>query len=97
VEGECGTFRIATGTPAMSAAGDLFDRFHRAQADTKGWPMPGGRPREHLRRQPVPDRGVDLFFGWRLVGVGYVDVLPQGLSAIYFVYDPEERHRSLVR
>jgi arginine-tRNA-protein transferase len=46
----------------------------------------------------------------KLVGVGYVDCLPhlpeelarqanpprvQGLSAIYFFYDPEERHRSL--
>jgi arginine-tRNA-protein transferase len=27
--------------------------------------------------------------------VGYVDDLPGGLSAIYFFYDPEERHRSL--
>jgi arginine-tRNA-protein transferase len=27
--------------------------------------------------------------------VGYVDELPSSLSAIYFYYDPEERHRSL--
>jgi arginine-tRNA-protein transferase len=30
-----------------------------------------------------------------LIGVGYVDALPGGLSAIYFYYDPGERHRSL--
>jgi arginine-tRNA-protein transferase len=27
--------------------------------------------------------------------VGYVDVVPEGLSAIYFFYDPDERERSL--
>jgi arginine-tRNA-protein transferase len=31
----------------------------------------------------------------RLVAVGYVDVLSDGLSAIYFFYDPDERRRSL--
>ena len=31
----------------------------------------------------------------RLVGVGYVDDLPQGLSAIYCFYDPDERRRGL--
>ena len=30
-----------------------------------------------------------------MVGVGYVDVLPEGMSAIYFYYDPVERDRSL--
>lgn len=29
------------------------------------------------------------------MGVGYVDRLPVGLSAIYFVYEPELRGRSL--
>ena len=36
-----------------------------------------------------------LLVGERLVGVGYVDALPQGLSAIYFFYEPDERGRSL--
>src|SRR5262249_31607894 len=46
------------------------------------------------------------YLGGRLVGVGYVDSLPDpsvrrqeqgvgGLSAIYFVYDPSERERGL--
>ena len=30
-----------------------------------------------------------------LVGVGYVDVLPGGLSAIYFYSDPKQHRRSL--
>ena len=35
------------------------------------------------------------YLGSRLVAVGYVDSLPEGLSAIYFYYDPDERRRSL--
>ena len=35
------------------------------------------------------------YLGDKLVGVGYVDRLPEGLSAIYFFHDPDERHRSL--
>jgi arginine-tRNA-protein transferase len=30
-----------------------------------------------------------------LIGVGYVDALPGGLSAVYFFYDPAHRQRSL--
>src|SRR5262249_26527376 len=35
------------------------------------------------------------YLGPQLVGVGYVDDLPEGLSAIYFFYDPDYRDRSL--
>jgi arginine-tRNA-protein transferase len=31
----------------------------------------------------------------RLIGVGYVDLLPEAMSAIYFFYEPDERGRSL--
>ena len=33
--------------------------------------------------------------GGSLVGLGLVDALPVGLSAIYFVRDPEQHHRGL--
>lgn len=31
----------------------------------------------------------------RLVATGYVDILPQGLSSVYFAFDPDEARRSL--
>ncbi len=44
---------------------------------------------------PFPTEEWSYFVGDRLIGVGYVDVLPGGLSAIYFFYDPDEKKRSL--
>src|SRR5262249_40865431 len=44
---------------------------------------------------PFPTQEWCYYLGDRLVGVGYVDDLPGGLSAIYFYYDPDERGRSL--
>jgi arginine-tRNA-protein transferase len=88
----------------------LYDKYHAYQTETKGWP-------EHPPKEAgsYADSFVNHPFGveeWcynldgRLVGVGYVDHLPEttsalakqrveGLSAIYFFYDPDERHRSL--
>lgn len=33
--------------------------------------------------------------GRRLVGAGWVDVLPNGLSSVYFAFEPDEQRRSL--
>ena len=44
---------------------------------------------------PFPIEEWCYYIGDRLLGVGYVDRLPEGLSAIYFFYDPQESHRSL--
>lgn len=77
----------------------LYDRFHAFQADFKGWP---GKPRETAVEyaetfvdNPFPTEEWCYRVGDRLVGVGYVDVLPAAMSAIYFYYDPAERDRSL--
>jgi arginyl-tRNA--protein-N-Asp/Glu arginylyltransferase len=78
----------------------LYDRFHAHQADLKGWPdhpaKDAGSYRESFVNNPsfteewcyyLPDN--------RLIGVGYVDRLPDSMSAIYFFYDPDARERSL--
>jgi arginine-tRNA-protein transferase len=80
----------------------LYDRYHAFQAVHKGWPEHPAKDAasyaESFVRHPFPVEEWCYYLGDRLVGVGYVDVLPGaegGLSAIYFYYDPEERHRSL--
>lgn len=77
---------------------DLYDRFHLFQHGHKGWPI-----HEHTTASDYIESFVDhpflteewcYFRDGRLIGVGYVDALPAGLSAIYFFYDPAEREHS---
>jgi arginine-tRNA-protein transferase len=48
-----------------------------------------------LAFNPFPTQEWRYFLDGALVGVGYVDELSGGLSAIYFVRDPAYRDRSL--
>jgi len=77
----------------------LYDRYHVFQADFKDWPRHPPKDsagyRESFIDNPFPTEEWCWWIGDRLVGVGYVDCLPNSLSAIYFYYDPEERDRSL--
>lgn len=91
---------IAVGPPSVSIDRiDLYDRFHRYQELSKGWPghreeNPGSYL-ESFVNNPFVTQEWCYRIGDRLVGVGYVDRLPGSLSAIYFFYDPDERDRSL--
>lgn len=73
----------------------LFDEFHRHQHVSKGWPGSSGDYDEMFVKGPFAAEEWCYLSGNRLVAVGYVDRVPDGLSAIYFFYDPAERHRSL--
>lgn len=91
--------RLTIGRPHLTPAKlALFDRFHAYQADARGWPerapddAAGYQSAFVMRGFPRTEWCYTL--GDRLVGVGYVDELAGGLSAAYFFYDPEERHRA---
>jgi arginine-tRNA-protein transferase len=77
----------------------LYDRFHAFQTTLKGWPAkPPEAAMDYAEAfvdNPFPTEEWCYRVGGRLVGVGYVDVLPGAMSAIYFFYDPAERDRSL--
>lgn len=77
----------------------LYDHYHQFQAAAKGWPEHPAKDifsyKESFVHNPFPTEEWCYYLGRKLVGVGYVDALPEGLSAIYFYYDPNERHRSL--
>jgi arginine-tRNA-protein transferase len=91
---------VRIGAPSVSRAKlRLYDRFHEFQSDHKGWPLHPAKDVDSYAQSFVDDPiGTEewcYFLNDRLVGVGYVDVLDVGMSAIYFFYDPEERQRSL--
>lgn len=73
----------------------LYMTFHDHQHVTKGWPAPSAEDFDAFLDNPFPTEEWCYRIDGRLVGVGYVDVLPRGMSAIYFFHDPAERHRSL--
>jgi arginine-tRNA-protein transferase len=106
-----GVVRLEIGRPSVTREKlALYDRYHAHQAEVRGWPEHPPRDAssytESYIRHPFPVEEWCYYLDGRLVGVGYVDCLPDdcpdpsvpdqgGLSAIYFFYDPDERHRSL--
>jgi arginine-tRNA-protein transferase len=92
--------RLSIGAPSVTRDKvRLYDRYHAYQTEAKGWPLhPAWDPESYAHsfvENPFPTQEWCYFLDSRLIGVGYVDDLPGGLSAIYFFYDPDERHRSL--
>jgi arginine-tRNA-protein transferase len=100
-----GVVEVEIGQPSVTRAKlDLYDRYHAFQATHKGWPEHPAKDApsyaESFVHHPFAVEEWRYTLGDRLVGLGYVDCLPSGggeggLSAIYFVYDPDQRHRSL--
>ena len=95
-----GEVELRIGVPRVTRSRlALYDRYHAFQSDLKGWPQhPAKDPDSYAESfvyNPFPVEEWCYYLGRQLVGVGYVDVVPEGLSAIYFYYEPEERQRSL--
>ncbi len=95
-----GVVSLRIGNPTVTAEKvALYDRFHGERSRTKGWPVEEpGDAAEYTRMfviNPFPTQEWCYFVGDALVGVGYVDLLAGGLSAIYFARDPSYCDRSL--
>jgi arginine-tRNA-protein transferase len=86
--------------PAVSKAKlSLYDTYHAFQSHAKGWPQHPAKDAESYFSSfvdnPLPTQEWCYYVESKLVGVGYVDAVPCGLSAIYFFYDPLYRRLSL--
>jgi arginyl-tRNA--protein-N-Asp/Glu arginylyltransferase len=92
--------RLCIGTPVLTPLKvALFDRFHADRSLSRGWspyePCDVDEYAGHFLVNPFPTQEWCYFVDDTLVGVGYVDELPGGLSAIYFIRDPDYADRSL--
>lgn len=92
--------KLVVGPPSVSEEKvELYDRFHEFQRGKRGWeeqaPKEESSYVEMFVANPFPALEWCYYLGNRLVAVGYVDHVPQALSAIYFFYDPAMRRRSL--
>lgn len=74
---------------------NLHQKFHLMQSGGKGWPnqsiLDSSRFVETMVEQPFPVEVWNYLYKGEVVGSGYVDALPDGLSAIYFIHDPKIR------
>jgi arginine-tRNA-protein transferase len=94
---------LRIGSPSLTPERlQLYDSFHAHGHQTKGWPDrshesqgESGSGLDLMLRDAFPMEEWSYWLGDRLVGIGYVDALTVGLSAIYFFHDPREHKRSL--
>lgn len=91
---------LCIGAPDLSCERlELYRRYHEFQARHKGWPEERAANVEAyvdaFLLNPIPTEEWCYYRSGRLIGVGYVDALPKGLSAIYFFHDPDFRRLSL--
>jgi arginine-tRNA-protein transferase len=91
--------RLRIGNPSVTPENlALFDRFHLERSETRGWRHEAGDAAEFAETfllNPFPTQEWCYYLDNVQIGVGYVDELPGGLSAIYFARDPAYRDRSL--
>jgi len=91
-----GEVEIRIGPPSITSDKiALSARFHAYGREAKGWPEDGEPDLRFFIRNPFRTEEWTYHLGGRLIGVGYVDALAEGLSAIYFYWDPAEAKRSL--
>ncbi|MEM5948614.1 arginyltransferase [Spirochaetia bacterium 38H-sp] len=48
-----------------------------------------------LCESPLETKIMRYYLGKKLIGAGFIDILPDGISSVYFAYDPAEKKRSL--
>jgi len=78
---------------------ELFEKFHLYMKDKKGWDHTAVTP-EHYFSSFVDGAGefgyeILYFYEKKLIGVDLIDILDDGISSIYFYYDPDFAHFSL--
>jgi arginine-tRNA-protein transferase len=87
---------VRIGSPSTSPEKvELLRRFHRHGHERKGWPAEAGQDLSLFTVNPFRTEEWTFTIAGRLVAVGYVDALHEGLSAIYFFHDPRDGQRSL--
>jgi arginine-tRNA-protein transferase len=94
-----GVVSLRVGAPRVSTSRlELYRRFHQDRARSRGWGEREEDPisyHESFVSNPFPTEEWSFHLGGALVGLGVVDSLTVGLSAIYFVHDPDHSRRGL--
>lgn len=76
----------------------LFNRYHAAQTQRKGWPEHGIEADAyiaHFLNNPLPAVEIAVWEGSALRAVALTDVTPHTVSGVYHYHDPDCRERGL--
>lgn len=80
---------------------ELYDKYHKFMQEKKGWKYHKLSPTSYheLYESGAMDFGQEIlyFAEDKLIGVDLIDFLDDGVSSIYFFYDPDYAHLSLGR
>jgi len=92
--------RILVRKPSISQDHlDLYEKYHRYMEKEKGWEYYPVNMDSYadLYAKGFSSYGYEILYirDQKLIGVDLVDFLEDGLSSIYFYYDPDYRHLSL--
>jgi arginine-tRNA-protein transferase len=78
---------------------DLFDKYHKYMRDKKGWKYQKSSPQHYYNSFVTGHNNygyeVLYFDNTKLIGVDLIDILEDGISSIYFYYNPEYSSLSL--
>ena len=78
---------------------ELFEKYHTFMRDKKGWDHNNITPHNYYSSfvDGYGDFGYEIlyFFEDKLIGVDLIDILEDGVSSIYFYYDPDFAKYSL--
>jgi leucyl-tRNA---protein transferase len=92
--------QIIIGRPSLSKHHlDLYNRYHYYKQDKDGWKYRSISHKEYYENfvDGAGDFGREVLYfeGEKLIGVDLIDILDDGISAIYFYYDPDFSELSL--
>lgn len=99
---KCSNIKFAIQKPTISAEHlELYDKYHKHMEQKKGWKHYSIKPQTYMELYVNGGgdfaREVLYFYGSTLIGVDLIDFIDDGISAIYFFYDPNFHKLSLGR
>lgn len=78
---------------------ELFEKYHRYMSDKKGWEYQKTTAQHYYHSfvEGHENYGYEVLYfdDEKLIGVDLIDILQEGISSIYFYYDPDYMNYSL--
>ncbi|NOQ30991.1 MAG: arginyltransferase [Helicobacteraceae bacterium] len=78
---------------------DIFKKYHEFKQNMRGWDKQNVTPNNYYSSfvQGFEDFGHEILYfeDEKLIAVDLIDILPNGISSIYFYHDPDSKKRSL--